>query len=70
MVFPPVPLIRKAHIIRQLQRCGAFSEQNAKTFREAGIINPHGFRRITEHLIRQGVIARTPDKKYYLKRTD
>ncbi len=41
--FPPIPLIRKKLIIKKLTECNAFSEETAKTFSEAGIINPNGF---------------------------
>lgn len=49
--FPPIPLIRKRVIIKKLTKCNAFSSSQAKTFEEAGIINPNGFKRITERLI-------------------
>ena len=36
MVFiPPIPLIRKNLIIKKLTECNAFSEETAKTFKEA-----------------------------------
>ena len=41
--FPPIPLIRKNNIIKKLTESNAFSEKTAKTFTEAGIINPNGF---------------------------
>ena len=65
--FPPIPLIRKNLIIKKLSACNAFSEATAKTFSEAGIMNPNGFPRITERLLKQKVISRTKDGKYYLK---
>ena len=30
--FPPIPLIRKNHIIKKLTESNAFSEETAKTF--------------------------------------
>lgn len=66
--FPPIPLIRKNLIIRKLTECNAFSEETAKTFSEAGIINPNGFNRITEKLLEEKVIIRTKDNKYYLNK--
>lgn len=63
--FPPVPLIRRNMIIKRLKACGAVSPETAKTFREAGVINPNGFARVTEMLVRQGIIHRTADGKYY-----
>ena len=66
--FPPIPLIRKNLIIKKLTECKAFSEETAKTFAEAGIINPNGFSNITERLINQGTLTRTKENKYYLNR--
>ncbi len=64
--FPPIPLIRRNVIVRSLRACGATSEQTAKTLAEAGVINPNGFRRITERLVRTGTIRQTPDGRYYV----
>ena len=64
--FPPIPLIRKKHIIKKLTECNAFSEKTAKTFKEAGVINPNKFNMVTKRLINQNVIAKTKDNKYYL----
>ena len=64
--FPPIPLIRKNIIVKRLIASGANSFDTAKTLTEAGVINPDGFRRITEHLVKTGVIHRTPDNKYYI----
>ena len=71
--FPPIPLIRKNHIIkklteRKLTESNAFSEKTAKTFTEAGIINPTGFNKINEILIKQKVLTKTKDGKYYLNK--
>ena len=64
--FPPIPLIRRNLIIRKLRACGATSEQTAKTLAEAGVLNPDGFRRITERLVDNGIIHRTADGRYYV----
>ncbi|MBO5518473.1 MAG: hypothetical protein J6A42_10405 [Firmicutes bacterium] len=64
--FPPIPLIRRNHILRQLRACGAVSQETAKTLTEAGVVNPDAFRKITERLIKTGVIRRTPDGRYYI----
>ena len=64
--FPPIPLIRKNVIVKQLTACGATSKSTAKTFAEAGVINPDGFKRITERLVKSGVIHKTSDNKYYV----
>ena len=64
--FPPIPLIRKNHIVKQLHGCGAVSEETAKTLAEAGVINPNGFKRITNRLVRMGSIHSTSDERYYI----
>ena len=64
--FPPIPVIRKKHIIKKLTECKAFSKETAKTFVYAGIINPDGFKRITEMLVHRNIIVRTEDNKFYL----
>ena len=66
--FPPIPFIRKKLIIEKLTECNAFSEKTAKTFIEAGIINPDGFHKINEKLIKQGILVKTNDNKYYLNK--
>lgn len=62
--FPPIPLIRKNVILKKLRDCGATSEKTARTLAEAGVINPNGFKHITELLVRQGAIHRTSDSRY------
>ena len=64
--FPPIPLIRKNTIVSHLRECGAVSPETAKSLAEAGVINPSGFKRITERLIKTGVIKRTEDDRYYI----
>lgn len=64
--FPPIPLIRKNIIVKQLLSCGATSEETAKTLAEAGVINPNGVKRITERLISMRIIHRTSDGRYYV----
>ena len=66
--FPPIPLIRKNLIIKKLTKSNAFSKESAKTFEEAGIINPTGFTKTTNKLIEQNIIIRTKDGKYYLNK--
>ena len=66
--FPPIPLIRKRIIIKKLTECNAFSEETAKTFSEIGIINPNGFNKINEKLIKQKILSKTKDGKYYLNK--
>ena len=64
--FPPIPLIRRNVIVNSLKACGATSETTAKTLAEAGVINPNGFKRITDRLVKRGEIYRTPDGRYYV----
>lgn len=64
--FPPIPLIRRNVIIKRLKESGACSPETAKTFTEAGVINPNAFSRITEKLVEQGAIHRTSSGKYYV----
>jgi hypothetical protein len=64
--FPPIPLIRKNVILKKLRDCGATSEKTARTLAEAGVINPNGFKHITELPVRQGAIHRTSDSRYYV----
>ena len=68
MAFLPIPLIRKNHIIKKLLKKNAVSEENAVTFKEAGIINPNGFQMVTLRLIEQGILYQSGDK-YYLDTT-
>ncbi len=64
--IPPIPLIRKNVILKNLKACGAGSEDTAKTLYEAGVINSDGFIRITEKLLNKGIIKKTTDGKYYI----
>lgn len=66
MAFPPIPLIRRNLIVNKLRKCGAVSAETAKTFAEAGVINPNGFNRITEVMLKKGIIKKTDDGKYYI----
>ena len=68
MFFLPIPLIRKNRIIKMLLKKNAVSEENAVTFREAGIINPNRFQMITLRLVEQGILHQRGNK-YYLDTT-
>ena len=63
--IPPIPLIRKNLILKRLEECGAVSEDTAKTLAEANVLNPNGFKPITDRMVEQGVIGKTADDKYY-----
>lgn len=64
--FPPVLLMRRNIIRKRLAEAGATTPEKALTLAEAGVINPYGFRRFTEFLVRKGFIRRTADNRYYL----
>lgn len=64
--YPPVILIRKKVIIKRLRESGAVSPETAKTLAEAGIINPNVFPGVTERMVKEGIINKTADGKYYI----
>ena len=47
--------------MKKLRECGATSPETAKTLSEAGVINPNGFKLITERLVKPGKLKR-PEK--------
>ncbi len=65
--FPPIPLIRRNHIIKKMRECNSASESTAKTFKEAGIINPNAFAGVTAMMLNKGILVKTKDGKYYLR---
>ena len=67
MFIPPVPLIRRNRIIYCLRKARAISEETAKPLDEIGLVNPYGFPMITKIMLRQEIIGKTEDGKYYLK---
>lgn len=62
----PVPIIRRNYIIRSQKKCGAVSEQTAKTLEVAGVFTPPAFPRVNDVLVRQGILSKTADGRYYL----
>lgn len=62
----PIILLRRKIIIKKLSRCGAFTEEDAKTLAEAGVFNPHAFPKVTEDLVRENKIIKTKSMKYYI----
>ena len=66
MLFYIMPLMRRKYIVRKLKACGAISPATARSFEEAGIINPHRFMRVTKVLQCNGVIKQTVDGRFYL----
>lgn len=68
MWVPPVLLIRKKMIIKKLTRCGAFSEESAVSFEQAGVFNPNAFQRLTKRMVKMNILTQTKDGKYYLNK--
>lgn len=64
----PVLLLRKKVIIKKLQQSAAISEATAKTLEEAGVFNPNAFPKVTEKLVKDKVLVRIKDNKYYLNK--
>lgn len=64
----PVLLLRKKVIIKKLQQSGAISEATAKTLEEAGVFNPSAFPKVNEKLVKDKVLVKTKDNKYYLNK--
>jgi hypothetical protein len=64
--FPPIPLIRKNHLLNKLRQCGATSETTARTLADAGVLRPHAFARVTEKMVRDQLLQRTADGRYYI----
>lgn len=63
----PALLLRRKIIIDRLTECGAFSEENAVTMQDAGVLNPNGFKRFNRFLVYKGVLGVTSDGRYYLR---
>ena len=59
-------LIRRKAIVTRLRTSGANSPETAVTPEEAGVLIPAAFPRVTERLIHNGTIRRTPEGKYRL----
>lgn len=64
----PVLLMRRKMIINKLQQNGAFSEETAKTLEEIKVMNPNAFPKVTEQLVKDKILVKTKDNKYYLKK--
>lgn len=59
-------LMRRKQIIGKLRQCGAVTEAAAVTLADAGVWGPNAFPWLIERLIREGILARTADGRYYL----
>lgn len=62
----PMLLLRKKIILRKLRKCGAISEESARTQAEAGVFNPNAFPKVTEKLANWNLLVKTKSGKYYL----
>ncbi len=67
-ITPPIPLIRKMHIIKKLRKANAYDEASAKYLDEIGVFNPYAFYGITKRMVASGTINKTKDGRYYLNR--
>lgn len=65
-MIPPIPLIRRNHILRRLRRCGADCPERAVSLREAGVVNPDWFPMVTRALIRRGLVCTLDGVRYFL----
>lgn len=68
MFVPPIPLIRRNHIIRKLRACGAMSPLTAVSFEEAGILFPNKFSLVKMKMLRDGRLCQTGDGRFFLAR--
>lgn len=66
MFIPPIPLIRKQHILKKLSEHGAFAPDSAVTFNDAGIVRPESFRNVTKKMLRSGLLVSCLDGRYYI----
>ena len=66
MFFPPIPLIRRMHIMSRLKKSGAFSPATAKTLAQAGVMNPYSFNHVTRRLVNDGDIVQLNNGTFYL----
>ena len=64
--MPPIPSIRKKHIVQKLIARGAISPETACTLADAGVINPNAFSAVTKRLVSSGVLGETADGRYWV----
>lgn len=68
MFIPPIPLIRQMRIIKLLTKAKGFSKDSAKYLDEIGLVNPYFFQGVTKRLVKNGMISKTDDGRYYINR--
>lgn len=66
MFATPVLLMRKKQILKKLKESGATTIETAKTFAEAGIFNPNAFSRLNDKLVKDNILRKTKNNKYYI----
>lgn len=64
----PALLIRKKQILKKLEQSGAISEETAKTLEEAEVFNPNAFSRLNDKLVKDKILVRTKNNRYYLNK--
>ena len=64
----PVLLLRRKMLVKKLRQNGAILEENAKTLEEVGVFNPNAFPKINEKLVKDNVLVKTKNNKYYLNK--
>ena len=68
MFGSPVLLMRKRIILKKLEQNGAISEETAKTLEEIGVCNPNAFSKLNDKLVKDKILVRTKNNKYYLNK--
>jgi len=65
-LYPVVYDIRKRYIIKKLNECNAFTFENAVSFKDIGLPFNGLFKAHTNSLVRNNILFKTMDDKYYL----
>ena len=65
-LYPVVYDLRKKYIIKKFNECKAFSKENAVSFKDIGLPFNGLFKAHTNSLIRNNIIYKTENDKYYL----
>lgn len=59
-------VMRRKQIIDKLKEHGAVSEETAMTLADAKVFNPDAFMGIVDKLVKEKIIGRTVDNRYYV----
>lgn len=68
MFGSPALLMRKRIILKKLEQNGGISEETAKTLEEIGVCNPNAFSKLNDKLVKDKILVRTKNNKYYLNK--